>query len=203
VAYIYLGYMLYSLSGQLVAKKNGFLILETAGIAFKVLVSPRALQSLPQNGSQIKVFCSLFSRESAPFDLFGFLTEQELYLFEKLNTVNGVGPKTAMSVLSVAPIDQLAAAINAGKIDLLTKASGIGKKTAERLVLDLKGKLEMSGGVAEAQTLQLMESDTELEETLVGFGYTKQQAKSAVGKIDLSIIGFKERLREALKKAKA
>jgi len=195
--------MLYSLSGQLVAKKNGFLILETAGIAFKVLVSPRALQSLPQNGSQIKVFCSLFSRESAPFDLFGFLTEQELYLFEKLNTVNGVGPKTAMSVLSVAPIDQLAAAINAGKIDLLTKASGIGKKTAERLVLDLKGKLEMSGGVAEAQTLQLMESDTELEETLVGFGYTKQQAKSAVGKIDLSIIGFKERLREALKKAKA
>jgi len=70
-------------------------------------------------------------------------------------------------------------------------------------VLDLKGKLEMSGGVAEAQTLQLMESDTELEETLVGFGYTKQQAKSAVGKIDLSIIGFKERLREALKKAKA
>lgn len=203
MAYIYLGYMLYSLSGQLVAKKNGFLILETAGIAFKVLVSPRALQSLPQNGSQIKVFCSLFSRESAPFDLFGFLTEQELYLFEKLNTVNGVGPKTAMSVLSVAPIDQLAAAINAGKIDLLTKASGIGKKTAERLVLDLKGKLEMSGGVAEAQTLQLMESDTELEETLVGFGYTKQQAKSAVGKIDLSIIGFKERLREALKKAKA
>ena len=195
--------MLYSLSGQLVAKKNGFLILETAGIAFKVLVSPRALQSLPQNGSQIKVFCSLFSRESAPFDLFGFLTEQELYLFEKLNTVNGVGPKTAMSVLSVAPIDQLAAAINAGKIDLLTKASGIGKKTAERLVLDLKGKLEMSGGVAEAQTLQLMESDAELEETLVGFGYTKQQAKSAVGKIDLSIIGFKERLREALKKAKA
>ncbi|HEY4494993.1 MAG: Holliday junction DNA helicase RuvA [Candidatus Harrisonbacteria bacterium RIFCSPLOWO2_02_FULL_41_13b] len=195
--------MLYSLSGQLVAKKNGFLILETAGIAFKVLVSPRALQSLPQNGSQIKVFCSLFSRESAPFDLFGFLTEQELYLFERLNTVNGVGPKTAMSVLSVAPIDQLAAAINAGKIDLLTKASGIGKKTAERLVLDLKGKLEMSGGVAEAQTLQLMESDTELEETLVGFGYTKQQAKSAVGKIDLSIIGFKERLREALKKAKA
>ena len=195
--------MLYSLSGQLVAKKNGFLILETAGIAFKVLVSPRALQSLPQNGSQIKVFCSLFSRESAPFELFGFLTEQELYLFEKLNTVNGVGPKTAMSVLSVAPIDQLAAAINAGKIDLLTKASGIGKKTAERLVLDLKGKLEMSGGVAEAQTLQLMESDTELEETLVGFGYTKQQAKSAVGKIDLSIIGFKERLREALKKAKA
>ena len=195
--------MLYSLSGQLVVKKNGFLILETAGIAFKVLVSSRALQSLPQNGSPIKVFCSLFSRESAPFDLFGFLTEQELYLFEKLNTVNGVGPKTAMSVLSVAPIDQLAAAINAGKIDLLTKASGIGKKTAERVVLDLKGKLEMSGVVAEAQTLQLMESDAELEETLVGFGYTKQQAKAAVGKIDSSIIGFKERLREALKKAKA
>lgn len=195
--------MLYSLSGQLVSKKNGFLILETAGIAFRVFVAPRALQSLPQNGSQIKVFCSLFSRESAPFELFGFLTEQELYLFEKLNTVNGIGPKTAMSVLGVASIDQLAAAINAGKTELLTKASGIGKKTAERVVLDLKGKLEMAGVVAEAQTLQLMESDVELEETLVGFGFTKQQAKTAIGKIDQSIVGFKERLREALKKAKA
>jgi len=128
VAYIYLGYMLYSLSGQLVAKKNGFLILETAGIAFKVLVSPRALQSLPQNGSQIKVFCSLFSRESAPFDLFGFLTEQELYLFERLNTVNGVGPKTAMSVLSVAPIDQLAAALMPAKLIYSLKLQALARK---------------------------------------------------------------------------
>lgn len=195
--------MLYSLEGKLIGRKENQIILETAGIGFKVFLSPRAAQSLPQAGSNIKIFCSLYSRENAPFELFGFLTEQELYLFEKLNTVSGIGPKTAMAILSVAPIDQLIAAINAGKTDLLTKASGIGKKTAERVVVDLKGKLDSGSKEATAQSLNLMESDVELEETLMSLGYSRQQAKAAISKIDPKITGFKERLKEALKKTKA
>lgn len=194
--------MLYSLSGKLVGRKGSFVILEAAGIGFKVFMSPRAAQSLPQAGSEIKIFCSLYSRENMPFELFGFLNEQELYLFEKLNTVSGIGPKTALSVMSVAPIDQLIAAINSGKTELLTKASGIGKKTAERVVVDLKGKLDGAGHEATAQSLNLMESDVELEETLVSLGYSKQQAKSIIAKIDPQTTGFKERLKEALKKGK-
>src|SRR3989338_6226690 len=172
--------MIYSLYGKLVGRKENYIILETGGIGFKVFLSPRAAQSLPQSGSNIKVFCSLYNRESAPFELFGFLSERELYLFEKLNTVSGIGPKTALTLLGVAPIDQLVAAINAGKIELLTKASGIGKKTAERVVLDLKDKLDSGTVEATAQTLQLMESDAELEDTLISLGYTKQQAKATI-----------------------
>src|SRR3989338_269360 len=172
--------MIYSVSGKLVGRKENFIILEAGGIGFKVFLSSRAAQSLPQIGSNIKVFCSLYNRENEPFELFGFLAEQELYLFEKLNTVSGIGPKTALAILGVAPIDQLIAAINAGKTELLTKASGIGKKTAERLVVDLKGKLENGTAEATAQTLQLMESDAELEDTLISLGYTKQQAKATI-----------------------
>lgn len=194
--------MIYSLSGKLVGKKENFVVLESGGIGFKVFLSQRAAQSLAQTGSNIKIFCSLFARENEPFELFGFLTEQELYLFEKLNRVSGIGPKTAMAILGVAQIEQLIAAINAGKTDLLTKASGIGKKTAERVVLDLKGKLDSGTAQQSAQTLQLMESDVELEETLLSLDYSRQQAKSAISKIDPKTTGFKERLKEALKKAK-
>ena len=194
--------MIYSLYGKLVGRKENYIILEAGGIGFKVFLSPRASQSLPQSGSNIKLFCSLYNRENEPFELFGFLTEKELYLFDKLNTVSGIGPKTALAILGVAPIDQLIAAINAGKTELLTKASGIGKKTAERLVVDLKGKLETGSSEATAQTLGLMESDLELEDTLVSLGYTKPQAKATVARIDPKTIGFKERLKEALKKAK-
>ena len=189
--------MLYSLSGKLIDRKENYAIIEVGGIGFKVFFSPRAAQILPHSGSNIKVFCSLYNRENEPFELFGFLSERELYLFEKLNTVSGIGPKTALALLGVAPIDQLPAAINAGKIELLTK------KTAERVVIDLKGKLDSGGSEATAQTLGLMESDLELEDTLVSLGYTKQQAKAAIAKIDSKTSGFKDRLREALRKAKS
>jgi len=194
--------MLYSLFGKLAARKDSFIVLEAGGIGFKVFLSSRAAQSLPQIGSEIKIYCSLYNRESEPFELFGFQSEQELYLFEKLNTVSGIGPKTALSVMSVAPIDQLIAAINSGKTELLTKASGIGKKTAERVVVDLKGKLDGASREATAQSLNLMESDVELEETLISLGYSRQQAKAIIGKIDPKVNGFKERLKEALKLGK-
>ena len=132
--------MLHSLFGKLIGRRDNTIYMEIAGIGFKVLMPSRAAQSLPQPGSQIKIFCSLYARENEPFELFGFLSEQELYLFEKLTTVSGVGPKSAMAILGVSPIEQLVAAINAGKTDLLTKATGIGRKTAERVVVELRGK---------------------------------------------------------------
>lgn len=194
--------MIYSLTGKVVGKKENFIILEAGGIGFKVFLSARSAQSLPQGEAVIKIFCSLYNKENAPFELFGFLDEQELYLFEKLNTVSGIGPKTAMSVMSVAPVGQLGAAINEGKTELLTKASGIGKKTAERVIIDLKGKLSVGTKEHSSDVINQMESDVELEDTLISLGYTRQQAKAATAKIDPKISGFKERLKEALKKAK-
>jgi Holliday junction DNA helicase RuvA len=190
--------MIYSISGKLIAKKEGFIAVEASGVSFKIFIPAMVMQNLPSIGGEIKIFCYLYLRQDG-LELYGFLGEQELNLFEKLNSVSGVGPKSALGILSVAKSDQLIAAINEGKVDLLTRASGIGKKTAERIVLELKGKLNIE---APEKLLTLMESDVELEETLISLGYTKQEAKSAISKINPKITGFKERLKEALKGAR-
>lgn len=187
--------MIYSIFGKLIAKKEYFIVVDVGGIGYKLFISLGTAQNLPSLGSEIKVFCYPYLRQDG-LELYGFLTEKELSLFEKLNSVSGVGPKSALGILGVAKTNQLIAAINEGKIDLLTRVSGIGKKTAERIILELKGKLKIEDS---AKILTLMESDIELEETLISLGYTKQEAKSAISKIDPKISGFKERLKEALK----
>lgn len=192
--------MIYSVSGILSLKRENLIVVEAGGVGYKLFVAENVAQSLPSIGSQVKVFSYLNLKQDG-LDLYGFASEAELRLFERLISVNGVGPKSALGILSVAKIDQLVAAINGGKVELLTRASGVGKKTAERVVLDLKGKLSIEGPESR-QALSLMESDVELEETLASLGYSRQQAKIAISKIDPSVSGFKDRLKEALKKAK-
>lgn len=190
--------MIHSISGTLVQKRDNFFVVDTGQIAFKLLASGGILSRLPALGEKIRVYSYLYFREDA-LELYGFLEEKELGLFEKLNSVSGIGPKSALAVMGVVQIDQLVMAINEGRIELLTRASGIGRKTAERIILDLKGKLSLT---AAPQTLSLMESDLELEETLVALGYGRAQAKTALQNIDPKITGFKERLKEALRRTK-
>lgn len=194
--------MIHFLTGKLADKKASFAVIEVGSIGFKVYMPPNALQSLPQLGAEIKVHTVLYAREEGAFELYGFREQAERALFEKLTSISGVGPKTALGVLGVAKIEQLAAAINEGKSSLLTKVSGIGKKIAERIVLELKGKLDITDKRSAAQELGLMESDLELEETLISLGYTKPQAKSAIANIPASVSQFKDRLKEALKNLK-
>lgn len=193
--------VLYFIKGKLADKQKSFIVVESGGIGFKIYVSPFVLQSLPQLGEEIKIYTWLYGRNDGMFELYGFDSERELALFEKLNSVAGIGPKTALGLLGLGRIDRLTAAINEGKADLLTKVSGIGKKTAERIVLELKGKLDFDRAKSE-QELSLIEGDAELEETLISLGYTKQQAKKAISAVPSSIRGFKERLKAALKNAK-
>jgi len=190
--------MIYSISGRLAFKKENFLVLEAGGVAFKVFAPASVLAALPGSGATVKIFTYLYFREDS-IELYGFLSEKELELFERLNSISGIGPKSALGILGIAKIEQLVAAINEGKIELLTRASGIGKKTAERIILELKGKLSLTTA---PQILSLMESDVELEETLISLGWSRAQAKGAIGKIDSKITNFKDRLKEALKKAK-
>ncbi len=191
--------MIYSMSGKLTEKRDKYVVITVSGIGFKIFFGENHMSRLPSVGDAVSLFTYLNVREDA-LELYGFLTEPELMFFEKLNSISGIGPRSALSVLSVASIDRLIAAINEGKADLLTKASGIGKKTAERIVLELKGKIEMK----DAKTMVgLMESDVEIEETLASLGYSRNEAKSAVSKIDPKTQGFKDRLKEALRKAKA
>jgi len=187
--------MLYSIFGKLTGKYEQFFVLDTGNVSYKLFAATGTLARLPEAGSEVKAFTYLYVREDA-LVLYGFLSEEECSIFQLLNSVTGIGPKTALGILGVAKMDQLAAAINEGRSELLTRVSGIGKKTADRIVLELKGKFAK---INSPQALGLMESDAELEETLISLGYSRIQAKTLLAKIDPKIIGFKERLKEALK----
>jgi Holliday junction DNA helicase RuvA len=191
--------MIYRISGTIILKRDPFAVVDVGGVGFKVTVPPGVFGALPETGNLVTLFTHLHVREDA-LDLYGFLREDELFLFESLNGVSGIGPKSALGIMGVAKPDQLIAAINEGRTELLTRASGIGKKTAERVILELKGKLSATSA---PQTLTLMESDLELEETLISLGYSRNQAKAAIGNVDPKTSGFKDRLKEALKKAKS
>ncbi|MDO8601756.1 MAG: Holliday junction branch migration protein RuvA, partial [bacterium] len=155
--------MIYSLSGKLLHKKPHFIVIEVGGIGLRVTVPETVSQDLPPAGNSVALFTHLHVREDA-LDLYGFKTEKELFLFESLISISGIGPKSGINIMNIAQVDQLIAAINEGRTELLVKASGIGKKTAERVILELKGKLNFGDS---SKTLSLMEGDIDLEETLV------------------------------------
>src|SRR3990167_1638959 len=117
--------MIYNISGKLTEKREKYVVVDVMGIGFRVFFSEAQMVRLPSIGDPVSLFTYLNVREDA-LELYGFLTESELVFFEKLNSISGIGPKSALSILSVAPIERLIAAINEGKADLLTKASGIG-----------------------------------------------------------------------------
>lgn len=187
--------MLYSISGKLADKSDHYAVIEAAGLGLKIFMSTRALERLPAAGDNLKIFSHLHVREDS-LELYGFLSAEELMFFELLISVSGVGPKSAMAILNIADIKELAAAIKENRPDLLTRASGIGRKTAERIVLELKSRVESP---LAGLTVQKMESDVDLVETLVGLGYKRQEAKDALAKVDEKIVGLEERLKAALK----
>ena len=186
--------MIYSLRGTLTGKEQNFAIVEIGGIGLKVFATARALGALPL-GETANLFSHLHVREDA-LDLFGFLSLEELNFFELLIGVSGVVPKSALAILDVAELNELCAAVEQGRPDLLTRASGIGRKTAERIIIDLKGKVTAPES---EHVVRRMEGDSDLVETLVGLGYRRDQAKQAVGHVDEGIVGLETRLKAALK----
>lgn len=187
--------MLYSISGKVSFKSESFAVVDASGLGLKIFASKRTLNSLPQAGGEVKFFTSLYMRENA-LELYGFLTAEELNFFEMLNSVSGVGPKSALAVLDVAELEELSSVIKENRPDLLTRASGIGRKTAERIIVELKSK---TLSAASAETVKRMESDADIVEVLSGLGYKREQAKDALQKVDRKSVSFDDRLKAALK----
>ncbi len=192
--------MIHFINGKINKVYEDAAIVEAIGIGFKIYFSKTTIHNLFKNDEAIKIFIHMHFKQDG-FNLYGFLDERELQLFEKLISVSSVGPKSAISILGIATPDQIIAAINKGDQTLLSHASGIGKKTAERVILELKDKLTMPKEKA-AHTVSLLESDLEIEETLVTLGYKRQQARDIIAKIDPKFNSFKDRLKDALRKAK-
>ena len=186
--------MLYSVSGKLALKSDRFAVIEAGGLGLKISMSVRTLAALPAVGGEVKVFTYLHMREDG-LELYGFLSEKDLVFFEMLISVSGVGPRSALAILDVAKLDELAAAIKEGRPDLLTRASGIGRKTAERIIVELRTKVQSakSGLVVEK-----MEDDADIVEALTNLGYRREEARAALAKVDQKIRGTEERLKAAL-----
>ncbi len=192
--------MIYSVSGKVTLKKNTYVVVSSGGIGFKVFISLNTYKKLPEAGENVTLLTHFHVRED-DMSLYGFLEEKELNFFEALLSVSGIGPKSALGVLSVAPVDRLSGAVSRGETELLQKSYGIGKKTAERIVMELKDKITFDGKKGE-EVVRLMESDSDVYEALTSLGYSGKQAKAAIDKVDQKLKGVDERLRDALNKIK-
>ncbi len=185
--------MIASISGTVLFSTEKYVVIGIHGIGYRVYVTTGTALDTSE-GKTLSLFTYFAVREDAQ-DLYGFVSRNELDLFEKCLSVSGIGPRSALNILNVAPVETLRKAIASGDVSYLTKVSGIGKKTAEKIVFELKDKL--SGG-AETFAVELgEESDVLL--ALQSLGYSNQEARSVLKKIPADIIGAGARVREALK----
>jgi Holliday junction DNA helicase RuvA len=174
--------MIAHLRGKLLAKHPNQAIVETGGVGYDVTISVPTFTDLPGIGGEVALHIHTHVREDI-IALYGFLRSSEKRLFEKLITVSGIGPKLAITILSGMAADEMVNAIRGNDIARLTRIPGIGKKTAERMVLELRDKLtvEKAGEVAPASALSAVEED--VVSALVNLGYQRAAAEKALASI--------------------
>ncbi len=183
--------MIYSLTGELTYIGDQFVVVDCGGVGFKCFTSVSTASSLGRIGEKVRLYTYLSVKEDA-LDLYGFKTEAELDSFRLLISVSGVGPKAAVSVLSEMSADKLALAVAAGDVKAITKANGVGKKIAERIVLELKDKLagaSLQGGGELISAAGAAENSPagEAVAALVALGYGKSEAAAVVGAMDQAL----------------
>jgi Holliday junction DNA helicase RuvA len=186
--------MIAHLQGKIIHASEKFIILEAGSVGYKVFATPETIASLAI-GESASLFTYLAVRENA-LDLYGFTSEEEQSLFELLLEVSGIGPKSAIGILAVASIDTLTRAIATGDTSYLNKVSGIGKKTAEKIILELRDKLKSVSTTGESGSLR---SESDVVEALKSLGYSQNEARDALKHVPGDIEGTNARIKEALK----
>ena len=193
--------MIYSLRGELAVKGPDFLVIDCGGVGYRCSATLNTLASLPAGG-EVFVYTYMLVREDA-VELFGFANERELECFRLLIGVSGVGPKSALSVLSDMNPDKFALAIAAGDVKAFTKAQGVGAKTAQRILLELKDKITRDTvsfaitGSAASDPIAAG-SAAEAIAALAALGYSQSEAAAAVAKLDQSL-SVNDMIKAALK----
>lgn len=194
--------LIYSLNGILIYKDNSNAVVECAGVGYKCLVSLKTAAALPECGEKVRLYTFMQVRDDA-VDLFGFISKDELEAFRLITSVNGVGPRLGIAILSDFTPDQIMLYIASGDSKALTAASGVGAKLASRIVLELKDKVGTvdlggsdSAAASRANTAGSVTRDA--VEALTTFGFTASEASVAVGKCDPSL-SVDEIIKQALK----
>lgn len=192
--------MIASIKGRVQAKWNGALLIEIQQLGYRVFVPQRVFDELME-GEEIHLFTHHHLREDAQ-ELYGFRTLEDLEFFEQLLGISGIGPKTALSALSVAKLTDLKRAILHGDPSLLTKVSGIGKKTAERVILELKNKLKMlpETEAAMSKMVEHVQAAEDATSALEQLGYSQREAEAMIEQLPASLGSAEEKIREALRR---
>lgn len=184
--------MIALLKGKIESSTNEYLILEVSGVGYKVYISGNTFKNLSNKKEKIKLYTHLHVRENA-MELYGFLKPEELEIFELLISISGIGPKGGLSVLNAVTINTLKRAIVNEESEILTKVSGIGKKMAEKIILELRNK------IGDKFKDQKTGSDSEAIDALMSLGYKLKQSRETLKKVPDKVKGVENRVREALK----
>jgi len=184
--------MIAYLEGKIILKKEKFIILNVNGVGYKVFLSQRNLAGIDGKEEKLKLFCFLNIRETLQ-DLYGFLTFEELDFFNALNDIPSIGPKAALEVASLGPLERIREAIEKGDEKTLESISIIGKKKAQMIILELSRKIKKV-----LPKKAVPEKEDESLQALVSLGFSQQKAKAALAKIPRDK-NSQERIKEALK----
>ena len=197
--------MISYVKGILAETEPDNVVIETGGIGYNIRITDRVLSSLPPVGRETKLYTHFHVREDA-MQLYGFLSREDLNMFRMLLNVNGVGPKAALSLINEMSANDLAFAILADDVTAISKAPGLGKKTAQKIVLELKDKMDLNEAFqarsrAAVSAVTAADSDmTEAIEALVALGYSSTEAVRAVRGIEgAESMASETLLKEALK----
>ena len=194
--------MLYSLLGELIHIESGMCVIECAGVGYKCFITANTQRNLPKLGTKTRIYTYLNVREDA-IDLFGFLTQEELNCFKLLISVSGVGSRAGLSILSELLPEEVALSIASGDSKMLTRASGIGNKIAQRIILELKDKLkniptEFNTNNNYVSPVQSFNNTSKAIEALTVLGYAASEVLPVVRKFDPTL-SVEELIRLCLK----
>ncbi len=196
--------MISFIKGELVSVKEDKIIVEAGGIGYNIFVPTSLLPNLPQTGSEVKIYTYLNVREDA-MNLFGFLNEDDLDMYKMLLGVNGVGPKAALGVLSNISTNDLRIAIVSDDAKTIAKAPGLGNKTAQKIILELKSKIDLEatlGNIESDASIPASINDDDRNEAvqaLTALGYSASESMKAVRKVPMDVKGADAILKQALK----
>lgn len=190
------------IKGSLEQKSNNYVVIDVGGIGYKIFMATKAIETLGEIGKVVKVHTHYYVREDN-ISLYGFNTNEELRMFELLLQVSGIGAKSAIAMLSEISPSSFALAVISDDISQLVKIPGIGKKTAARIVLELKDKLKTEEAITKTEEVKL--SITNEEETseaiaaLQVLGYTKREVEKALENVDTKNLQLEEIIKQGLK----
>lgn len=189
--------MIAGVKGILEQKRTDSVVIGVGGISLRVFVSANTLSVLPSVGQEIRLFTSLLVRQE-DISLYGFATEEERRLFDMLIGVAGVGPKSAQGVLSILTAEKAALAIASGDADSLSRAPGVGKKTAQRIILELRGKLDKEWETVAMPGVGADQADAMT--ALLALGYSVQEARTSLVEEGQPHLALEDRVRRALQR---